>query len=128
MNLANLTTPLGLAIAGCSGASIQRGPHGLRLATSSRLRLPRASAFTVGDVVITPMTLAALLDSPTLLAHEARHALQYAACLGLPMIPLYLLASGWSWLRCRDFARQNVFERLAGLVDGGYETPLTETG
>jgi hypothetical protein len=127
MNLVNLTTPLGLAIARCTGAVTTPGPHGLRLAAASRLHLRRAGAFTVGDVVITPMSLAALLSSPALLAHEARHARQYAACLGLPMIPLYLVASGWSWMRCRDFARHNVFERLAGLADGGYDQ-LIETG
>jgi hypothetical protein len=39
------------------------------------------------------------------------------------MLPLYFLAAGWSWLRCRDFAWHNAFERLAGLADGGYVDP-----
>jgi hypothetical protein len=38
------------------------------------------------------------------------------------MIPLYLLASGWSLLRGGDPGVHNVFERLAGLEDGGYPT------
>jgi hypothetical protein len=38
---------------------------------------------------------------------------------------LYLAAAGWSWLRTGDFASRNVFERRAGLADGGYrERPV----
>ena len=57
-----------------------------------------------------------------MLLHEERHSWQYAACLGLPMLPLYGLAAGWSYLRGGDPGVHNAFERLAGLEDGGYAT------
>jgi hypothetical protein len=41
------------------------------------------------------------------------------------MLPLYGIASAWSWLRTRDYFSRNVFERLAGLDDGGYPPPTT---
>jgi hypothetical protein len=63
---------------------------------------------------------AQLARRPRLLAHEAKHASQYAVCLGVVMPLLYLVAAAWSWIRCRDFATHNVFERHAGLADGGY--------
>jgi hypothetical protein len=61
-----------------------------------------------------------------LLAHEERHATQWAACLGVLGFPLlYALASLWSWIATNDFHSQNPFERLAGLADGGYrERPV----
>jgi hypothetical protein len=74
----------------------------------------------VGNVVLLRLDDTALAARPTLLRHEARHASQYAWCLGLPMLVLYVLAAGWSWLRCRDFSSYNVFEVRAGLADGGY--------
>ena len=41
------------------------------------------------------------------------------------MIPLYLAAAGVSWALTGDFGARNVFERLAGLADGGYtDKPL----
>ena len=41
------------------------------------------------------------------------------------MIPLYFLAAGVSWGLTGDFGSRNVFERLAGLADGGYtDKPL----
>jgi hypothetical protein len=41
----------------------------------------------------------------------------------MPLV--YGVAAGWSWLRTGDVASRNVFERRAGLVDGGYrEQPL----
>jgi hypothetical protein len=55
-----------------------------------------------------------------LLAHEGRHATQWACCAGLPMLPLYLLAMLVSVLVCGDQASYNPFERLASLADGGY--------
>ena len=36
------------------------------------------------------------------------------------MLPLYFAAAGMSWALCGDFAAWNVFERQAGLADGGY--------
>jgi hypothetical protein len=61
-----------------------------------------------------------LLRDSVLLRHEARHATQYAWCGGLLMLPLYLAAAGVSWLFSGDFGAWNVFERGAGLADGGY--------
>jgi hypothetical protein len=120
-NVVNLSTPLGLAVAVAGRARLSRGPRGMLLGTSYRLSVPPAVAFTVGGVILTRLSRDDLLARPRLVAHEERHTWQYAACLGLPMLPLYLLACGWSWLRCRDFASANVFERMAGLADGGYQ-------
>jgi hypothetical protein len=62
---------------------------------------------------------------PKLLVHEERHSTQYAYCLGVVMVVLYVLAAAWSWLRTGDPASRNIFERLAGLADGGYtEHPI----
>ncbi|HSF26445.1 MAG TPA: hypothetical protein VLC50_02900 [Actinomycetes bacterium] len=44
------------------------------------------------------------------------------------MVAAYLLAAGWSWLRCGDPASYNHFERLAGLADGGYPPPGERAG
>jgi hypothetical protein len=36
-----------------------------------------------------------------------------------------VLAAAWSWVRTGDPASRNLFERAAGLADGGYrERPL----
>ncbi len=120
VNAVNLTTLLGLVAAAAGRCHLTRGPRGLVLATSYRLGFPAAAAFTVGNVIVTRHSEADFLARPRLVAHEERHTWQYVACLGLPLIPLYLLACGWSWLRCRDIASHNAFERLAGLSDGGY--------
>ncbi|WP_113700276.1 hypothetical protein [Nonomuraea lactucae] len=115
-NYLNLATPLGLLIAAVGGASREPGPDGLVLAYGYRYRFPVAGAFTVGNVVLTK---ANTLDE-RLIKHEARHATQWAWCVGLPMLPLYLLAMLVSVLLCGHQATYNVFERLAGLDDGGY--------
>jgi hypothetical protein len=99
-----------------------RGPRGLLVATGYRLPVPVASAFTVGNVIVSRHDPAWLAARPALLRHEERHTWQYVACLGLPMVPLYLLAAGWSYLRGGDPAAHNAFERLAGLGEGGYPT------
>ena len=123
INVINLSTPLGLLAASLGRARIERGPDGLLVARGYRLRIPRAPAFTLGNVVLLRLTDEQLERRPQLLVHEGRHATQYAMCIGPVMLPLYLLAAGWSWLRCRDFAWHNVFERRAGLADGGYVEP-----
>ena len=41
------------------------------------------------------------------------------AC-GLPFLPLYFIAAGWSQLRTGNPGSANIFERLAGLEAGGY--------
>lgn len=125
-NLLNLSTPLGHVLARAGGAGRRPGPYGLVLAEGYRFRFPVAGAFTVGDVVVTARTFPELLAvHPDLLAHEERHSRQYALFLGLPYLPLYTLAMGWSMLRTGDRSSANVFERGAGLLAGGYvERPV----
>jgi hypothetical protein len=122
-NLATGGTLLGLVVARAGGAVVAPGPHRLLLAGGYRLRFPAAAAFTVGNVVVSRLPVADLVARRTLLAHEARHATQWAWLLGLPFLPAYLAASGWSWLRTGDPATANVFERRAGLAAGGYPAP-----
>ena len=119
-NMANLSTPLGLLIAAVTRTRVVRGPEGLVLGVGYRPRLPRAGAFTVGNVVLFRAGIDDVAARPRLVAHESRHASQYALCLGLPFLPAYLLAAGWSVLRCGHPALRNVFEVRAGLADGGY--------
>ena len=98
-----------------------RGPDRLFVGTGYRLPVPPAPAFCLGNVIITR------LDglTPELLRHEARHATQYACCGGVLMVPLYLVAAAASWLLTGDTGAKNVFERRAGLADGGYtDKPL----
>lgn len=119
-NLANGTTLLGLALARAAGAAVSRGPRGLIVAAGYRWRLPYAGAFTVGNVVICRIRTGQLTSNPALLDHEEKHCNQYAYCLGLPFLPLYFLAAGWSQLRTGNPASANFFERQAGLAAGGY--------
>jgi hypothetical protein len=119
-NWLNLSTPLGLLVARLGRAGTAAGPEGLVLARGYRLRVPRAPAFTVGNVVLLRADDDVLERRPRLLVHESRHATQYAVCLGPLLVPLYGLAAVWSWLRAGDPATYNVFERLAGIEDGGY--------
>lgn len=120
-NWANGSTPLGMVIASAGGAELRGGPWGLHLASNYRWRFPVASAFTVGDVVISRHDLMAMSQRrPGLLEHEEAHARQWMACLGLPFLPLYLASMGWSWLRTGDRAAYCVFERHADLAKGGY--------
>jgi len=123
VNLATGATLLGLAVARVGGARPVPGPDRLLLAGGYRLRLPAAAAFTVGNVVVSRLAADELAARRTLLAHEARHATQWAWLLGVPFLPAYLAASGWSWLRAGDPATANVFERRAGLPAGGYPAP-----
>ena len=121
-NLVNGSTAVGAVVAMVGGARLGRGPRGLVVATGYRLPFPVARAFTVGNVVTTPYDRAWLDARPALLRHEERHTWQYVVCLGLPMLPLYLVAAGWSYVVGGDLGVHNVFERLAGLEDGGYPT------
>jgi hypothetical protein len=120
VNVVNLSTPCGLLLAAAARADVRPGPRGLLLASGYRWRLPVASAFTVGNVVLSPRAEGYLEARPRLLAHEERHSWQYVACLGLPFVPLYLLGAGWSLLRGAGPGSLNPFERWAGLADGGY--------
>ena len=123
VNVVNLSTPLGLLLAVCGRARLERGPHGVIVAHDYRSRIPapRASAVTVGDVVLLRLSAEELQGRPHLLRHEARHAGQWA-WFGGPagFLPAYLAASCWSWARSRDFALRNAFEVRAGLREGGY--------
>jgi len=121
VNLANGSTLAGLGVAALGGARVGRGPDRLFVGTGYRLPVPPAPAFCLGNVIITR------LDglTPELLRHEARHATQYACCGGVLMVPLYLMAAAASWLLTGDTGAKNVFERRAGLADGGYtDKPL----
>lgn len=120
-NWVNLSTPLGLLVARAGRATVRPGPRGVLLADGYRLSFPLASAFTVGNVLITSDRWSALrTERPTLLQHEEGHTWQWFGCLGLPFLPAYAAAMGWSVLRTGDRAAANVFERRAGLALGGY--------
>ncbi|WP_051467709.1 hypothetical protein [Actinomadura oligospora] len=123
VNWVNLSTPLGLLLArvGTRPRAVPaRGPEGLLLAGGYRLPLPVAGAFTMGNVILARGDVTELTGDPALLAHEARHATQYAWCLGPLMLAPYLACAGASLVWCGDPASYNPFERLAGLADGGY--------
>ncbi|MGJ3508817.1 hypothetical protein [Enemella sp. A6] len=87
------------------------------------MKFPIAGAFTIGNVVITAHRFdeQRLRRHPGLIEHEEKHSWQWLWCLGLPFLPLYLLAMAWSWLRTGDRASHNVFEVRAGLRSGGYQ-------
>lgn len=121
VNAVNGSTAAGLLVAVAGRARLRRGPRGLILAQGYRLPLPPAPAFTVGNVIVARYDWDLLNEyRPQLLVHEEKHTTQYAVCGGLFYLPLYLVASAWSWLRTGDVASRNVFERGAGLLDGGY--------
>jgi hypothetical protein len=119
-NVANGTTLLGLAVARAAGTTVSKGPRGLIIAAGYRWRIPYAGAFTLGNVVICRFGAGQLASNEALLGHEERHCSQYAYCLGMPFLPLYFLAAGWSRLRTGNPASANFFERQAGLAAGGY--------
>jgi hypothetical protein len=126
VNLANGSTLAGLGVAALGGARVARGTDGLFLGTGYRLPVPPAPAFCLGNVIVT--RLDGITASSRLFRHEARHATQYAWCGGVAMVPLYLAAAAVSWALTGDFGARNVFERQAGLADGGYtDKPLRPT-
>ena len=118
VNLANGSTLAGLGVAALGGARVARSVDGLFVGTGYRLPVPPAPAFCLGNVIVT--RLDGLVPGSRLFQHEARHATQYAWCGGVAMVPLYLLAAAVSWTLTGDFGARNVFERRAGLADGGY--------
>jgi hypothetical protein len=123
VNLVNGSTLAGLGVATLGRAAIARTVDGLFLGTGYRLPVPPAPAFCLGNVIVTRG--AGVDPGSRLFRHEARHATQFAWCGGLVMIPLYLAAAGVSWALTGDFGARNVFERQAGLADGGYaDKPL----
>ena len=119
VNFLNLTTVAGFVVAGIGRARICRGPRGLFFATGYKPRFPVAGAFTIGNVVLTKHPRE-FLDNESLVRHEERHSWQYLCLIGVPFWPMYGVCAGWSWVRTGDFASRNLFERMAGLVDGGY--------
>jgi hypothetical protein len=130
-NWVNLSTPSGLVLARIAAGPPRRARNGMWLVHGYRLPIPPAPAFTVGSVVLLRAGLPGAGQDPVgavprrLLDHEERHVTQYAWCGGVLMPIGYVAAAGWSWLRTGDVASRNVFERRAGLVDGGYrERPL----
>jgi hypothetical protein len=123
INLANGSTLAGLGLAALGGAQVTRGVDRLLVGTGYRLPVPPAPAFCLGNVILTQ--LQGLDPSSALFRHEARHATQYACCGGVVMVPLYLAAAAVSWTLTGDTGCRNVFERRAGLADGGYtDKPL----
>ena len=119
-NWLNLTTPVGLLVAGIGGARVRRGDHGLYVAEGYRFRFPDAGAFTIGDVVVTASTIERLeARTPGVLGHERQHARQYSVA-GVWFLPAYLLGSAWSLARTGNPAWHNPLERHAGLLTGGY--------
>jgi hypothetical protein len=119
-NLLNGSTAAGLAVALAAGTRISKGPRGLLIAAGYRWRVPFAQAFTIGNVILCRRTADDLLSRPALLGHEERHCSQYAWCFGVPFLPLYFIAAGWSLLRTGNPGTGNIFERRAGLQAGGY--------
>ena len=123
VNLANGSTLAGLGVAALGGAAVTRTADNLYLGTGYRLPVPPAPAFCLGNVIVTRGQ--GMDPGSPVFQHEARHATQFAWCGGVVMIPLYLAAAGLSWALTGDFGARNVFERRAGLADGGYtDRPL----
>lgn len=132
-NFCNGSTPLGLVLAIVGRGRFRRGwtsSSGLVVVDGIRLPWVRASAMTVGDVVLVQRrrTEEAVRRIPGLIRHEEAHAWQYAYCLGLPFLPLYLAATLYSLARTGDRARANFFEVQAGLELGGYRRAATGSG
>ena len=122
VNLANGSTLAGLGVAALGRAVIARSVDGLFTGTGYRLPVPPAPAFCLGNVIV---TRDGIDPGSPVFRHEARHATQFACCAGLVMLPLYFTAAGVSWVLTGDFGSRNIFERRAGLADGGYtDRPL----
>ena len=119
-NLLNGSTAAGVLVALAGRARPRRAGDGLLVAAGYRLPVPAAPAFCVGNVLVTRWPEQQFRAATRLFAHEARHATQFAWCGGLLMLPLYGGAALASWALTGDFGARNVFERQAGLADGGY--------
>jgi hypothetical protein len=117
----NGTTGAGLLVALAGGARIRRGRHGVLIAEGYRRKVPPATCFTVGSVIMTRRSADWLLaeERSALFDHERRHAGQYA-WLGPLFWPGYWLACGYSYAATGSYGARNVFERRAGLRAGGY--------
>jgi hypothetical protein len=125
----NGTTLVGLGIAVLTGTKLRRAPGGILIAEGYQRKVPPATCFTIGSVIVTRRTAEWLLDERRsgLLAHESRHAGQYAV-FGPLFWPAYWAFCGYSWAMTGTYGARNVFERHAGLERGGYRTaPLRPT-
>jgi hypothetical protein len=123
VNLANGSTLAGLGLGLAGRVRLAQAPEGLLTGTGYRLPIPAVPAFTMGSVILTRRD--SLPSDTALFRHEARHSTQYAWCGGLLMLPLYFGAAGVSWVLSGDVGAWNLFERRAGLADGGYaDVPL----
>ena len=125
----NGTTLIGLGIAVLTGAKLRPGPGGIVVAEGYRRKVPPATCFTVGSVIITRRTAEWLLDESRagLLAHESRHAGQYAV-FGPIFWPAYWACCGYSWATTGTYGARNAFERHAGLEHGGYRAAPLRPG
>ncbi len=127
LTAANGTTGAGLLLAMVTRTRVRRGRDGVLIAEGWRLPVPPASCFTIGSVIITRRSAEWLLaeERAALLAHESRHAGQYAV-LGPLFFPAYWVACGWSFATTGSWGVRNWFERHAGLAGGGYpeDVPL----
>lgn len=121
VNWVNLMTPLGLLVARVGGATRHRGPNGLVIYAGYRRGFPIAGAFTLGNVITTKHGPEYLLaaEKAELLGHESVHSIQ-SAVLGPLFLPLYLVASGYSWAVSAEIGGHNLFEVWAGLERGNY--------
>jgi len=123
-NAINLSTPIGLALGKLGNAKLSAWTNGLVIASEHRLPFPPTPAFTMGNVVLVRASRAQLdqfnAEFPELMRHEERHTTQFAFCLGPVLVPMYLGACAWSWVRTGDWWSRNAFETRAGLSDGGY--------
>ncbi len=126
LTLANGTTGAGVLIALAGRAKIRRGRDGVLIGEGYRWRVPAATCFTVGSVVLTKKSAEWLLaeEQRALFGHEHRHTGQYA-WLGPLFWPAYWAACGWSYALTGSYGARNAFERHAGLTGGGYlDKPL----
>ena len=125
LTAANGTTGVGLLLAVASGAKVRRGRNGVFIAEGYARKIPPATCFTVGSVILTRRSADWLLhvDRSELFEHESRHAGQYAV-LGPLFWPAYWVACGYSYATTGSWGTRNLFERLAGLSAGGYPADL----
>ena len=122
-NLVNGSTLAGVLVAAAGRARLAGGGDGLLIGDRYRLPLPPAPAFCLGNVIMTRNERDALLREEALLAHEARHATQFAWCAGLVMLPLYFTAAGVSWVLTGDFGSPaDVAEAIVYLAGARFVT------
>jgi hypothetical protein len=121
----NGTTGVGLLVALAGGARIRRGRDGVLVAEGYRRKLPPATCFTVGSVIMCRHSAEWLLaeERSALFGHESHHRGQYAV-LGPLFWPAYWAACGWSFAATGSWGARNFFEKRAGLHAGGYPTDL----